>query len=871
MLNPEEFNVLNPCGIRLPIFFVLLSCSILFHSNIRSQDTVWVDDGVPAGAVAVEDSEGWDWAGSDLNPKPFSDNLTHRSKLLAGTHQHYFYGAADTLAVGRGDTLIAYVYLDPVNPPSEVMLQWNDATWEHRAYWGTDEIDLGTNDMDSRRYMGPLPVAGEWVRLEVAASQVGLEGRVINGMAFTLYGGAAAWDYAGKSAPESPGVTSSPVQSAEDDETSPENVAALVNGGQPFASSTNASGMFPSRSVLNGDRTGAAWGQTSGGWNDGTPNVFPDTFEIHFDGEKIIEEIDIYTLQDNWKDNPVEPTLAMTFSLYGITDFNVGYFDAPSNQWVWVASIRNNNKVVRQIKLSSPARTQKISIVILNARSSNYPNNSSRLVEVEVWGSPVPGGDPPVPGPSPTPSPTSCARNGGGYGNMDPCELSVNLLSAMGGNRTGPLPYRTNLPDNDPNRRSQNWTSQLKFDFSPWQNFGSQNKPVLAHVLALWRDPAEYGQTFDAAINWWTKFLTCQTDKAGCQLSAQTVKYFKGGELFSNTYDADITLGVIAVRYWALNRPSQTPPLTTQQAAAVMDIAAKARTYLRRNWAIYALGAGKSRANKLYTRFNHGDDPPFDDLPKQGCHGASYTGPFIAVAGMRSTHMHTCQDNRSPLLARAIGWTFSGNGEDEYIAGVTKYMVDHAVTDSLHPNDNHYGLDGDTRAMLKRHINGQPLSGEDTTGLILNILKDVRLVVPFHFLGGAVNGAAGAEIRMTLMEDNLNQETAPTFAVIYDYPQRLARILFPWNKQVNCPGEVNPQKPWRSLSRFLNAMGHADLRLNSPNPSVWATSQNRDGAATGCKGLEFGLPIREQFNIPSNWVWKYHIKFRSDGEPLRLP
>ena len=36
------------------------------------------------------------------------------------------------------------------------------------------------------------------MRLEVPAAQVGLEGRTLNGMAFSLYGGRATWDYAGK-------------------------------------------------------------------------------------------------------------------------------------------------------------------------------------------------------------------------------------------------------------------------------------------------------------------------------------------------------------------------------------------------------------------------------------------------------------------------------------------------------------------------------------------------------------------------------------------------------------------------------------------------------------------------------------------------
>jgi RHS repeat-associated protein len=99
--------------------------------------------------------------------------------------------------VGAGDSLFAYVYIDPAAPPTEVMLQWNDGTWDHRAYWGANQIGWGLDNTEQRRYMGALPPAGSWQRLEVRASDVGLEGRTVNGMAFTLYGGKASWDHAG--------------------------------------------------------------------------------------------------------------------------------------------------------------------------------------------------------------------------------------------------------------------------------------------------------------------------------------------------------------------------------------------------------------------------------------------------------------------------------------------------------------------------------------------------------------------------------------------------------------------------------------------------------------------------------------------------
>jgi len=45
--------------------------------------------------------------------------------------------------------------------------------------------------------MGPPPSSGGWIRLEVSASALDLDGRSITGMAFTLYGGRASCDYAG--------------------------------------------------------------------------------------------------------------------------------------------------------------------------------------------------------------------------------------------------------------------------------------------------------------------------------------------------------------------------------------------------------------------------------------------------------------------------------------------------------------------------------------------------------------------------------------------------------------------------------------------------------------------------------------------------
>jgi len=173
----------------------------LLAGDAPAASATWLNGDLPAGAqVGGSGNEGFIWTTS--NPPPFSAPRCHESPLASGVHQHFFSGLADPWPVDRGDRLYAYVYLDPANPPQQVMLQWFDdaGSWEHRAFWGADMTDWGHAGTASRRSMGPLPPAGQWVRLEVPAASVGLERVTVAGLAFTLQGGRAWWDVSGKTA-----------------------------------------------------------------------------------------------------------------------------------------------------------------------------------------------------------------------------------------------------------------------------------------------------------------------------------------------------------------------------------------------------------------------------------------------------------------------------------------------------------------------------------------------------------------------------------------------------------------------------------------------------------------------------------------------
>ncbi|MGO8696530.1 MAG: hypothetical protein ACLQVY_02265 [Limisphaerales bacterium] len=179
-----------------------------------SNVVVWVEDSLPAGAQASSDGgDSWNWVSSD--PSPYSGTLSQKSSVGAGLHEHFFTSATQTLTVNVGDVLFAAVYLDPGNVPDEIMLQWNNGSWEHRAYWGGAFITYGGDQTASSYYMGPLPAPGQWTLLSVPASLVGLEGSTVSGMAFSLDDGGANWDFAGDASsivtsPPSGGTATSP-------------------------------------------------------------------------------------------------------------------------------------------------------------------------------------------------------------------------------------------------------------------------------------------------------------------------------------------------------------------------------------------------------------------------------------------------------------------------------------------------------------------------------------------------------------------------------------------------------------------------------------------------------------------------------------
>ena len=157
---------------------------------------------------------------------------------------------------------------------------------------------------------------------------------------------------------------------------SAKNVALSSNGGIAYASSFKDPTNFPIAAINNNERAGVNWTH-GGGWADGTPDVYPDWVRIDFPGPKFINQVNLFTVQDNAA-TPVEPTDTMTFTTWGITDFSVCVWDG--NDWVLVGSVSGNNLVKRPIYFSGYSTT---SILITVNGSLNH---ISRITEVEAWG-----------------------------------------------------------------------------------------------------------------------------------------------------------------------------------------------------------------------------------------------------------------------------------------------------------------------------------------------------------------------------------------------------------------------------------------------------------------------------------------------------
>jgi RHS repeat-associated protein len=155
------------------------------------------------------------------------------------------------------------------------------------------------------------------------------------------------------------------------------NVALAANGAVATASSAHTCCGFSTTGAINGNTRGP-WSNGEG-WNDATEGTVPDWIQVDFAGSKMIDEINVFSLHDNYTVENT-PTETQTFSLYGLLAFDVQYWNGSS--WITIpgGSVTGNNKVWRKFTFS-PITTSKIRVFI-NA----VPDAWSRVVEIQAFG-----------------------------------------------------------------------------------------------------------------------------------------------------------------------------------------------------------------------------------------------------------------------------------------------------------------------------------------------------------------------------------------------------------------------------------------------------------------------------------------------------
>lgn len=150
------------------------------------QETVWLDDELPANAVP---SGSWVWD-SELAS---SGSKSHGHQPAKGIQSHGF--TADPITLSPNAMITQQVWLDPKDPPKGIMLKFKLATAEEvGVYWEGEEEVFSPAEEEEVWYYGLLPELGNWAALEVLAEDLGLDEEQVAGISFFTFDGRVLWD-----------------------------------------------------------------------------------------------------------------------------------------------------------------------------------------------------------------------------------------------------------------------------------------------------------------------------------------------------------------------------------------------------------------------------------------------------------------------------------------------------------------------------------------------------------------------------------------------------------------------------------------------------------------------------------------------------
>ncbi|HEV7684567.1 MAG TPA: hypothetical protein VGO68_20830 [Pyrinomonadaceae bacterium] len=241
---------------------------------------------------------------------------------------------------------------------------FNVQYWTGAAWVDVPGGAVTGNNLVKRKFVFP-DITTNQIRVLVNASADGSYSRVVEVEAYSCNPAVVP--------PPSPTPTPTPTPCA-----SPSNNVARSTAGANAIATSTVNANFPAAGAIDGEHNGNNWG-SSGGWNDGTRGVFPDNIQVNFSGPKTIREIDVYTLKNDFNSGSIVSDIT-TFTSYGITSFNVQYWDGAA--WVDVpGGVVIGNNLVKRKFIFGDITTDKIRVVVNDSADHLY----SRIVEIEAF------------------------------------------------------------------------------------------------------------------------------------------------------------------------------------------------------------------------------------------------------------------------------------------------------------------------------------------------------------------------------------------------------------------------------------------------------------------------------------------------------
>ncbi|HEV7238912.1 MAG TPA: carbohydrate-binding protein [Thermoanaerobaculia bacterium] len=330
------------------------------------------------------------------------------------------------------------------------------------------------------------------------------------------------------------------------------------------------------------------------------------------------------------------------------------------------------------------------------------------------------------------------------------------------------------------------WPAEINTGFGNSLSFaGSYNIPVLAAAVAYIKEPVRPG-VWDMN-SWWTNYLQGELGDRGA------VWFYGGKELHSYNYHAYNITSVLAVHYRA-NAVGNT---------TIRDLA---RRWLRATFALQAISAMPQVPLTLHAKGQM-------DTPT-----GNYSGPWIGTAGERSSWGFWMDPDRNILLANAIGLATNNAGESNAQSNVRTFVDDWSGV---------YPFTATEKSQLAAAVN----SGTLPPNLVSTYLgANLRTYARYHIV-------AWPGVKATLMEENINNNTSPTFGVAYfTSPKfasgREAHFLYPW-QGLWVPGNT----------AFKNGICNGTALLNMPLRYMEATHPtcpNHPAETVSINGLPSG-------------------------------